>query len=110
MAFIIPARQNQFIQENNFNNASVRRIVIAMNTNSVFTGCYTENPFGYQQFHLRQFRTLRGGQPIVDIDATDNCRLHVTRMKAMNFQNDFRSISIDNFRDHHVLVFDLNSM
>ena len=43
---IIPARQNQFIQENVFNNAPVRRIAIAMKTNSAFTGSYTENPFG----------------------------------------------------------------
>ena len=43
--FIIPGRQNQFIQENIFNNAPVRRIAIAMNTNSGFTGSYTENPF-----------------------------------------------------------------
>ena len=32
-ACIIPARQNQFIQENVFNSASSRRIAIAMNTN-----------------------------------------------------------------------------
>ena len=50
--FIIPARQNQFIQENFFNNAPVRRIAIAMNTNSAFAGSYTENPFWYQQFVL----------------------------------------------------------
>ena len=50
--FIIPARQNQFIQENIFNNAPVRRIAIAMNTNSAFTGYYTQNPFWYQQFEL----------------------------------------------------------
>ena len=31
-------------------------------------------------------------------------------MKAMNFQNDIPSISIDNFKDHYVLVFDLTSM
>ena len=36
--FIIPARQNQFIQENIFKNAPVRRIAIAMNTKSAFTG------------------------------------------------------------------------
>ena len=51
--FIIPARQNQFIQENIFNNAPIRRIAIAMNTNSAFTGSLTENPFWYQQFELR---------------------------------------------------------
>ena len=83
--FIIPARQNHFIQENIFTNAPVRRIAVAMNTNSAFTGSYTENPFWYQQFDLRQTRILRGGQPIVDFDAADNCRLYVTTMKAMNF-------------------------
>ena len=56
--FIIPARQNQFIQENIFNKAPVRRIAIAMNTNSAFTGSYSENPFWYQQFELRQIRIL----------------------------------------------------
>ena len=108
--FIIPARQNQFLQENICNNAPVRRIAIAMNTNSAFTGSHTENPFWYQQFDLRQIRILRGGQPIVDYDAADICRLYVTTMKAMNFQDDIPSIPIDNFKDHYVLVFDLTSM
>ena len=85
---IIPARQNQFIQENILNNAPVRRIDIAMNKNSAFNGSYTENPFWYQKLDLRQIRTLRGTQPIVDFDAADNCRLYVTTMKAMDFQDD----------------------
>ena len=108
--FIIPARQNQFIQEINFNNAPIHRIGIAMNTNSAFTGSFTENPFWYQQFDLRQIRILRGGQPTVDFDTADNCRLYVTTMKAMNFQDDLPSITIDDFKDHYVLVFDLTSM
>ena len=108
--FIIPANQNQFIQENIFNNAPVRRIAIAMNTNSAFTGSLTESPFWYQQFDLRQIRILRVGQPIVDFDAADICRLYVTTMKAMNFQDDIPSIPIDNFKDHYVPVFDLTSM
>ena len=66
---IIPAWQNQFIQENIFNNAPVRRIAIAMNTNFAFGGSHTENPFWYQQFELRQVRIFRGGQPNVDFDA-----------------------------------------
>ena len=108
--FIIPRRQNQFIQENIFNNAPVLRIAIAMNTNSAFTGSYIENPFWYQQFELGQNRILRGGQQIVDFDAADKCRLYVTTMKAMNFQDDIPSIPIDKFKDHYVLVFDLTSM
>ena len=106
--FIIPARQNQFIQENIFNNAPIRRIAIAMKTNSTFTGSFTENPFWFQQFDLRQIRILRGGQPIVDYDTSDNCRLYVTTMKAMNFRNDIPSIHFNNLKDHYVLVFDLS--
>ena len=108
--FIIPARQKQFIQENIFNNAPIRRVAIAMNTNSAFTGSFTENPFWSQQFDLRQIRILRGGQPIVDFGTADNFRLYVTTMKAMNFQDDIPSIPIDDFKDHYVLVFDLTSM
>ena len=107
---IIPTRQNQFIQENIFNNASIRRVAIAMITNSAFTGSYVENRLWYQQFDLRQIRILRGGQPIVDFDTADNCRLYVTTMKAMNFQDYIPSIPIDDFKDHYVLVFDLTSM
>ena len=108
--FFIPARQKQLIQENIFNNAPIRRIAIAMNTNSAFTGSFTENPFWYQQFDLRQIRILRGGQPIVDFDTADNCRLYVTTMKAMNCQDDIPSIPIDEFKDNYVMVFDLTSM
>ena len=38
-----------------------------------FAGSYTEIPFWYQQFGLRQKKVLRGGQPIVDFDADENC-------------------------------------
>ena len=108
--FIIPARQNQFNQENIFNDAPICRIAIAMNTNSAFTGSFTKNIFWYQQFDLRQNRILRGGQPIVDFDTADNCRLYVTTMKAMKFQDDIPSLPIDDFKDQYVLVFDLTSM
>ena len=108
--FIIPARQNQFIHENLFNNAPIRRIAIVVNSNSAFTGSLAENPFWYQEFNLRDIRILGGGQSIVHHDTTDNRRLYVTTMKAMNFQDDIPSIQVDNFKDHCVLVFDLTSM
>ena len=91
--------KNQFIQINILNNAPVRRIAIAMNTNSAFAGYYTENLFWYLEFDLRQIRTLRGGHPIIDFDAADNCHLYATTMKVMNFQDDIPSPSIDKFKD-----------
>ena len=81
-----------------------------MNTNTAITGQYFENRFWYQQFDIREIRKLRGGKPSVDFDAADNCRLHVTTMKAMKFQDDIPSIPIDKFKDPDVLVFDLTSM
>ena len=83
--FVIPARQNQFIQENIFKNAPIRRIAIAMNSNSAFTGSFAENPFLYHQFNLRDIRILRGRQPTFHHYTTDNCCLYVTTVKAMNF-------------------------
>ena len=44
--FIIPARQNQFNQENIFNSAPVRQFRIAMTTNSEITGSYAKNLSG----------------------------------------------------------------
>ena len=81
-----------------------------MNSNSAFKGYFAEDPFWYEQFNLKDTRILRGGPPIVHHDTTDNCRLYVTKMKAMKFQNDIPSIPVDNFNDHYVLVFDRTSM
>ena len=97
--FIIPARQNQSIQENIFNNALVRRVAIAM---SIYHWIW--------MIYLRQIRKLRGGQPIADFDAAFNYRLYVTTMIAMNFQDDIPSIAIGDFEDHYVLLFDLTSI
>ena len=37
---IIPARRSQFIQENIFNDAPIRQVAIALNTNSAFSGSF----------------------------------------------------------------------
>ena len=107
---IVPARQHQFIQETFFNNAPVPRIAIAMNTNSVFTGSYTENPIWYQHFDLRRSTILRGGQPIVDFDAIVNCCLYGITIKAMNFEDGIHSFPIDSLNDHYVILLDLTLM
>ena len=106
-AFLIPARQEQFIQETMFNNAPVRGIAIALNTITASTRRYTEKQIWCQQFDIRQFRIHRGGQRNVDFDAADKCHLYVMTMKAMNLQDDIPPISIDNCKDHTVLVFGL---
>ena len=46
----------------------------------------------------------------MDFEAAEKCRLYVTTIRALNFQDGIPSIPSDNFKDHHVLVFDLTSM
>ena len=81
-----------------------------MNTNFAFTCFLTEKSFWHQQFNLKQIRTRRRGHLIVDFDIADNCRLYVTTMKAINFQDDIPSIPFDVLKKHNVLVFGLISM
>ena len=108
--FIIPSRQNQFIQENIFNNAPIRRVAVAMNTNSAVAGSFYENRFNYQQFHLRELRIIRGGRAIISLDTTSPCRPYVTTMKAMQFNKDFPALPMEDFQNHYILVFDLTSL
>ena len=81
-----------------------------MKTHSAFFGSFAENPFWYQQFAFRQVRILRGGQPILDFDVADICRIKVTTMKTKNLQGDDSSVASDIFRNHYALAFDLISM
>ena len=98
--FIIPSGQNQFIQENAFNNAPIRRIAIAMSTNSAFTGHFQENPFHYQKFGIRELRIVRGGRAIVSVDTTNNCKTYVTTRKAMNFNEEIPALPSYLFQNH----------
>ena len=69
--FTIPARKKQVIQKNIIHKTPVRQFILAMNTNSIIFGSYTET----QQFGFRGIRVPRNEQPIADFDAEDNCRL-----------------------------------
>ena len=109
-AFIIPARQNQFIQGNIFNNAPVRQNAMAVNTDSAFTGSFIENPLRYHQFDPRQSKIVRSGQPIEDFGGAAKFCPYLTTMEVINFQDDIPSVPIDEIKDHYVLVFDLTSM
>ena len=107
--FIIPTGQNQYIQENIFNNAPIRRLALAMNTNTAFTGSKDSNPYHYQKFNLREIKIVRGNQVVVNIDTSDDIRAYVTTMRALKFEEDGPNIPFDNYMDHYVLVFDLTS-
>ena len=107
--FLIPDKQNQSIQENIFNNAPIRRLAIAMNTNAAFTGSRRSNPFHYQKFNLRELKIVRGNQVIVHLDTASNILPYYTTMRALKFDEDGPGIPLSQYENHYVLVFDLTS-
>ena len=68
-----------------------------MNTNSAVAGSFYENPFNYQHFHLRELRIIRGARAIIPLDTISPCRPYVTSMKAMQFNEDFPALPMEDF-------------
>ena len=81
-----------------------------MNTNLAVVGSFHEKPFNYQQFHLRELGIIRGGRAIFSLDIIYPCRPFVTKMKAMQFNEDFSVLPMKVFQNHYILVFDLTSL
>ena len=102
--FIISSRQNQIIQEIIFNNASIRKIAVGMNTNAAATGLFHEIASNYQEFHLRKLRNIQGRRTIVSLDTTSPCRPYVTTMKATQFNEDFPALLLEDFQYHLIFT------
>ena len=107
--FVIPNEQNQYIHENIFNNAPIRRLAIAMNTNTGFTGSLKTNPFLYHKFNLRSIRIVRGSHVVVERDTTDNVQSYITTMRALKFDEDGPGIPLEEYPEYSLQVFDLTS-
>ena len=86
--FVTPNGQIQCIHENIFNNAPIRRLAVAMNTNTAFTGSLKTDPFDYQKFNLRSVRIVRGSRVVVDTDTTDNVQSYITTMRALKYYHE----------------------
>ena len=107
--FIIPAKQNQFIRENVFNNEPIRRLAVAMNTNANFTGTLEHNPFHYRKFGLREIKIFRNGQPLIVCNTVQNVRPYYHTLTSLNFQQDGPGIPLSEYGDHFIMVFDLTA-
>lgn len=107
--YVVPNGQNEFTQEDVFNRAPIRRLVLAMNTNSAFRGSKFANPFHYQKFNLSNIKIIRGSQTIVDMKTEDDTEPYVTTLKALKFDDDGPGIDVSSFSDHYILAFDLTS-
>ena len=109
--FVIPGGQQSWKYEDIFSKEPIRRMAIAMNTNTAFAGSNDTNPYHYQKFDLRSITIFRNGTPIVGtpLDTVDDKRLYIQSLTALAFANSGHGINLANFPNHFVMVFDLTS-
>ena len=99
----IPAEQDQFIQENILNNAPIRPIAIAMNSNSALLVLLQTSHSGINSLMREILEYWEMKSTIRQIIVA--CMLQ--RLNAMKFRDDNPSIPSYNFKDHYVLVLNL---
>ena len=62
------------------------------------------------ELHLRELRIIRAGRATVPLYKTSPCHSYVTRIKALQFSEDFPALPMEDFQNHHILVFELTSL
>lgn len=109
--FLATAGQRSWKHENIFAREPIRRIMIAMNTNQAFLGSNRANPFHYQKFGLQEIVIYRNGLPVAGtpISTQDDRRLYYNTINALAFRKSTHSITLSDFPNHYVMVFDLTS-
>ena len=67
------------------------------------------DPFHYPKFRLREIKLVRGNHIIVSVKTSDNKRAYVSTLKALKFHEDGPDVSLTDYPDHYVQIFDLTS-
>ena len=109
--FVIPAQQNTWKHEDIFMKEPIRRLAIAMNTNTAFGASNMGNPYNYGKFGLRSITVFRNGIPIVGtpMDTEDVKRAYFKSIQALAYVQSSHDIPLEHYENHFVLVFDLTS-
>ena len=99
-------------QEDVFAKEPVRRMILAMSSNTAYLGTNRTNTFHYQKFQLNEIIVNRNGLPIVGtlVSTTDNKRIYYNTLEALDFVfNNSPGISLANYHNHYIRAFDLKS-
>jgi hypothetical protein len=109
--YLVPKGHNAMIEEDIFNAAPIRRLVVAMNEIPDFTGSHETNPFHYRKFGLKRVLLYREGQTVgsTPLVLTTNTRAYFNTIKALHAQHSGNGIKLANYDDHFILVFVLTA-
>ena len=90
-------------QEDVFAKEPVRRMILAMSSNTAYLGTNRTNPFHYHKFQLNEIIVYRNGLPIpgTPVSTTDNKRVYFNTLEALDFVfNNSHGISLANYHNH----------
>ena len=70
-----------------------------------------QNPFHFQKFDLEQLYIYRNGLPVADspISTTVNKRLYFNTISGLAYIDNGHGISLSDYPNHFIMVFDLTS-
>ena len=82
-----------------------------MYAGDAFIGTNTVNPFSYRKFGLREITVFRNGFPLAGtpMSTVDNKRLYYNSMCALAYAENGHGITLSEFSNHFLMVFDLTS-
>ena len=99
-------------QEDVFAKEPVRRMILAMSSNTAYLRTNQTNLFHYQKFRLNENIVYRNSLPIAGtpVSRTDNKRIYYNTLEALDFVfNNSRGISLANYHNFYFKAFDLTS-
>jgi hypothetical protein len=109
--YLVPKGHNQMIEEDIFNAAPIRRLVVAMNQIPQITGTLDSNPYHYQKFDLSRVLLYREGQAVgsTPLVLASNTRAYFNTIKALHAQHSGNGIKLEHYDNHFILVFVLTA-
>jgi hypothetical protein len=102
---------NALIEEDIFNAAPIRRLVVAMNKIPQITGTLDSNPYHYQKFDLSRVLLYREGHSVgsTPLILENNTRAYFNTVKALHAQHAGNGIKLVDYANHFILVFVLTA-
>ena len=90
-------------QEDVFAQEPVRRMILAMSSNTAYLGTNRKNPFHNQKIQLNEIIDYRNGLPLAGtpLSMTDTKRINYNTLEALDFVfNNSHGISLANYHNH----------
>ena len=109
--FLATTGQQSWKHEDIFTKEPIRGLIIALCAGDAFIGNNTVNPFSYRKFGLREITVFRNGflTAGTPMSIVDNKRLYYNSMSALAYVENGHGITLSEFSNHFIMVFDLTS-